>query len=271
MVKALQGLPGGRYLVQDVGGWERLQADPRSPLFHIENVQGYNPVQLRRYWVFVRKLSNAPLPYNLSLFHDPPEIASNLLDIKYIVSGDRWLSMPSHLVTRAGRLSLFEVLRPHGQASLLPNWRVVHSSEEALRVVTDPSFDPSEAVILEDDPDLSPVVDPNETRHAIGQSTLNHVRDGPQDATIKVTVAEPSVLLVRTPYDRNWNATIDGRGAPLIPADYLVQAIPVPSGSHTVHLAYRDRSVGAGLLGSLASLIALGAVALVMRFRTNRS
>jgi uncharacterized membrane protein YfhO len=58
------------------------------------------------------------------------------------------------------------------------------------------------------------------------------------------------MLLVRTAFDPNWRATVDGRPAPILPADSVVQAVQVPAGRHVVALAYDDPSVGHGLLGT---------------------
>jgi uncharacterized membrane protein YfhO len=51
-------------------------------------------------------------------------------------------------------------------------------------------------------------------------------------------------------FDRNWSATVDGRPAPVLLTDYLMQGVPVPAGTHTVDLTYRDRALGVGLLAS---------------------
>jgi uncharacterized membrane protein YfhO len=62
-----------------------------------------------------------------------------------------------------------------------------------------------------------------------------------------VTTGEDGVLLVRNPWDENWHATVDGRPVPLLHADYVMQAVAVPAGTHTVDLYYRDGAIGVGL------------------------
>jgi hypothetical protein len=43
---------------------------------------------------------------------------------------------------------------------------------------------------------------------------------------------------------------VDGRPAPVLAANYVIQAVPVPRGTHVVELAYDDPWIGYGLLGS---------------------
>ena len=78
----------------------------------------------------------------------------------------------------------------------------------------------------------------------------------------------PGVVVIRNAFDRNWRATVDGRPARVIPADYLMQGVPVPAGRHVVELTYRDSAVGEGLLVSgVAWALLLGAWAVVGRRR----
>ncbi|MDP8956258.1 MAG: YfhO family protein [Actinomycetota bacterium] len=267
---ALQALPAGRYMLQDVVGWQRLQADPRSPMFRIEHTQGYNPVQLRRYWAFVRKLSRVPLPYNLSLLHNPPDVALDLLQIRYVVSSRRPFA-PSRRIVPGDPASIYEISRLTGAASVIQSWTVVRSSDEALQAVTHPSFNASRRVVLEEDPGFSPPVSPaGASGEQRSRSMLTYAERAEQEVTVHVRAADPSILLVRTPYDRNWKATIDGRTARVIPADYLIQGIPLSAGSHVVRLTYEDRSVGAGLVGSIASVGALVLLAVAVRYRERR-
>ena len=75
-------------------------------------------------------------------------------------------------------------------------------------------------------------------------------------------------MLVRTPYDQNWHASVDGETAQVLAADYVVQGIPVPAGNHTILLSYVDPSVGYGLAGTAASIGVLIAAAVALGVRT---
>jgi len=85
-----------------------------------------------------------------------------------------------------------------------------------------------------------------------------------------VRTSTAGILLVRTPYDSNWRATIDGRDAAVFPADYVDQGVSVPGGRHLVVLRYDDPTIGYGLLGSSVSLLALLGGAAALSFRRRR-
>ncbi|HEX2089027.1 MAG TPA: YfhO family protein [Actinomycetota bacterium] len=258
LARALQTLPRGRYLLQNASGWERLQADPRSTLFRVEHVQGYNPVQLLRYWMFVRAMTTVPLRYNLSLFRDPPRAVFDLLQVRYVVAAPWVRPGASRVLEPRGDLSIYELSAVPARASLLTRWTVVPTPEEALRAIREPGFDPSTTAVLEEPPGLpggALTADPR--RRSGDRSSVQYATRGPHEAVIRVFAHQPSLLLVRTPYDQNWRATVDGRKTRILPANFLVQAIAMPAGRHTVRLVYNDSSIRAGLGVSLIAVISL--------------
>jgi len=73
--------------------------------------------------------------------------------------------------------------------------------------------------------------------------------------------------VIRNVFDPNWHATLDGQPVPLLRADYLLQGVMVPKGRHTIELSYDDPTIWAGVLGSLAALLALLTLAVVVPLR----
>ena len=67
---------------------------------------------------------------------------------------------------------------------------------------------------------------------AAGQSspgTARYVPGAPGSATVVVDVTDPALVLIRTPYAEGWQATVDGHGAAVVPADYVDQGVLVPA------------------------------------------
>jgi membrane protein YfhO len=118
-------------------------------------------------------------------------------------------------------------------------------------LVADPRFDPSVEVVLEGSPGHRPVSHSGEA----GMARFRWL--GTASARVDVDARSPAIVLVRNAYDPNWRATVDGRPAPVLAADYVLQGIPVAPGHHTILLTYRDPSIGAGLAGSALSLLVL--------------
>lgn len=251
----------GYLLHQKPDDWGLL-ANQRGMLFELEDVQGYSSVQLRRYWHFVRAVSPFAIEYNSAVFAAPPPVALDLLQIRWVVApagNPPFADAP--LVARDGRWALYQRGDAPPRASILSSWQVVPNAERALQAVVSPGFNPEGTVILERDPGLRPSPRP------AGTGTVAYRGLGPQAAEIVVDAPSPSVVLIRIPYDSGWHATVDGRPAQVLPADYVIQGIPVPAGHHVVRLGYDDPSIGYGLAGSAASLAGLLGVALFLHLR----
>ena len=64
---------------------------------------------------------------------------------------------------------------------------------------------------------------------------------------------------MRNNWDVGWSATVDGRPAPVLRADYFRQGVAVPAGHHEVRLVYRDPGIRLGLIVSGFAWLALAA------------
>jgi uncharacterized membrane protein YfhO len=68
------------------------------------------------------------------------------------------------------------------------------------------------------------------------------------------------VLVVSDAWYPGWSATVDGKPAPLLRADYALVGVALPAGRHVVELRFASRPTRAGLALSLLGVI--GALAL---------
>jgi hypothetical protein len=260
-VERALGGRAGRVLAQDLGGWRRLQADPRSMLFRYREVQGYNPVELLRYWTFVRALSPERLDHNLSIVHHPPEVLRDLLEVRYVIApSPPFAGLRGPLVTAPDR-SLFEASPAPPPASVVGAWRVVDGPQASLAAVRARGFDPEAEVVLERVPGIVGT-------GGIGPAGRASVTpEGTQASTIRVEADRPAVVLVRVPFAQGWRATLDGHPVRVLPADYVDQAIAVPSGHHVIRLAYDDPSIGVGLLVTVAGALAWAGLVILLGWR----
>jgi hypothetical protein len=245
---------------QSQNNWGLL-VNQRGMLFDLEDIQGYNSIQLKRYWRFVRAVSPIKIDYNAGVFAMPPPIALNLLQVRWVIGPPNEPLSDLTPVEGAGKWTLYERANAPPRASVLTSWRVVDDWDQALREVVAPGFDPDTSVVLERDPGFAP----QGSTGLAGTATYQTL--GTQAAQVVVEAPSAAVVLVRNPYDANWHATVDGHPSTVFPADYLVQGIPVPAGHHVIRLTYDDPSIGWGLVGSVLTLIALFGAAGVLRAR----
>ena len=73
----------------------------------------------------------------------------------------------------------------------------------------------------------------------------------------QVTAPSDGLLVVLEPFFPGWRATLDGRPAPLLRADFTFMAVPVKAGSHVLELVYFPDKLLPGLLAALLSLALL--------------
>jgi hypothetical protein len=263
---------GSEPVLGDVSGLE----SNHSLLFGTEAVDSFDPLQLLRFWVYVRAVQHRDIKYNRSQFVDLVPTAIDLLQVRWIATQADLPPLPGLVeAAREHGWTLYELTDAAPRASLVASWQVVPSSaavypNAGLSLVTAQGFDASREVFLEEDPGLgappsglSAPVDP-------AQATATYQSLGPQKDLLRTESSVPAIAVVRNVYDRNWHATVDGRPAPLLRADYLIQGIPVPAGSHVVVLTYDDPHVGYGLLGSALSIGALMGLMFALRRRRVR-
>ena len=262
----------------------------RPAVAGVEMGQGYNPVELRRYWSYHRSIVPGPIRfvpadppaslggigyklalsfpvirYNLSIFpvEAPPPTTLALLQAG-------WVALPPALeppegvseVARDARHVLYRADRVTPRAMFVAGWTRT-SEAAALERITAPDFDPEREVVLEREPGIP--------LDAVGPpSTVTYEQLRPDRVSIDVATDNAGIVVVHNAWDVNWSATVDGEPAEVMAANYFLQGIPVGPGRHEIELEYEDPTVVPGLVVSAASLALLLGSALVARLRQRR-
>jgi len=79
----------------------------------------------------------------------------------------------------------------------------------------------------------------------------------PSRVVLNVDAASDALLVLSDLYYAGWRAAVDGRPADILRANYLVRAVAVPAGRHTVSFVYEPASFKAGMAASLAGGLAI--------------
>jgi len=265
LVPGVRSRKRGALQLQHSGDWPLL-GNQRATLFHVEDGDGYNPAQLLRYWSFVRAVEPKHINYNAAFFIRPPTVARNLLQVAWAIAGspeqpaDRLRGFAVQAAVHEGRYELYRVPDAPPRASAYAAWTLSRSPELALQKVAAPGFPVNGSIVLERDPGFAS--GPREEAVPARYTWL-----GTQSARVDVNVRSPAVVLVRNAYEPGWHATVDGRPAPVLAADYVDQGVPVPAGRHAIVLVYDDATIGFGVLGSALGLAVLLGTAALLRFR----
>jgi hypothetical protein len=244
-----------------------LQAENRATLRdRLHGVQGYNAVQLASYVRYVEAMNGRGQDYHganvLPQGLDSPLF--DLLNVRHLIvpAGIGPGSPESLQMLKRERPTVYagnhvEVLE-NGDA--FPRAWIVHSAREArsdraLDLLASGAVDAREVALLETPPpDLEEPVEPSEDRAVI-------MEYGADEIELETSTGARGLLVLSEVYYPAWKAYVDGEPVPLHKADYLLRAVPVPAGDHTIELRYESRTLQLGIAISLAASLALAALA----------
>ena len=171
-----------------------------------------------------------------------------LLNVRFIVAAEPYLQVPPMLrVVHEGAAQVLEFGSALPRVTVLGQYRVVSPPEAILDSIAVGHIDSGTLTLLESDPGLT--LGPVEgARATIDSYRLNDVA---------VTVETPGPALVRLAdlWYPDWVATVDGRPAAILKADYLLRAVAVPAGHHRIEFHYRSKAVRNGLAVTILSLV----------------
>ena len=139
--------------------------------------------------------------------------------------------------------------------NLIYNFSVLKDRDSILSSLSNPVFDPAQSVILETSPNVIPEATAAEkSRVDVVDSSANHL-------TIEADLSSPAILLVTDLYASGWQAkALPGSvqsDYQVLPADYILKAIPLKAGRHQFRLFYQPQAFIIGAWVSGLSLLCL--------------
>ena len=222
--------------------------------FGIASVGGNHPAKLQ----LIQDFLDAGLGGNLDWM--------NLLNVRYLVMRDDYsTSDPAPPFLRAahkgpgGFVYLNTLALP--RATLVGGYAVVQPAKAILDSVRLRLRDPAAFTYLERDPRL--------TLGPVEGGRVHMISYRLNDVTVDVETPGPALLRLADLWYPGWTARVDGRSVPVLKADYLLRAVPVPAGRHRVEFRFESPAVMRGLLLSLLSLAVILA-GFVWSWRTGR-
>ncbi len=136
--------------------------------------------------------------------------------------------------------------------SLIDHWSIQSDSEAELKTITDKKFDPSQNVLLETSPNISPILGNQ-------KSQLRWFDHSTDEIEVQTQTIQPCVLLITDNYSPGWrveaSADSSQKSYQVLPGDYFLRAIPLESGYHHFILKYEPVSFEIGKWVSLLSCL----------------
>jgi hypothetical protein len=142
--------------------------------------------------------------------------------------------------------------------------------EEALRRIRGGgiAFDPRRTALLEDAPGELPQLPGGELASG---SDVRVVAYEPSRIVVETKAQTPTLLVLSEMFYPGWEATVDGRAEKIHLADFLLRAVPVPSGAHRIEMRYHATQARNGLIISGLTLLLLAGLAFGSRHRRRRA
>jgi len=223
-----------------------------------QSVGGYSPAKLQ---VIQEIVDNClyvkieePVPVNWNVV--------NLLNAKYIVTNQRLPETRLQQVAALSEQNLFAYKNPSvlSRAFFVGEYQVIADGKERLKYLNNPSFNPVQKAILEEN-----------LTESIGMpdsSKIQITRYTPEEITLE-TFTDRTALLVLSEiyYPRGWRAFLDNtQELKIYKTNHLLRSLVIPAGTHSVKLTFRPRSYYAGLQISMVSLIVIYLMLIILFF-----
>ncbi len=222
------------------------------------NSQGYRVLTLSRIDQVMRSVTMAAHPDSSRLV--------DLLNIRYMIWPAPIPSPAYALIESSDSLYYYENRGAMDRAFLSDSYRVCSSGIEYQDIMEDPGFNPLEAVLLDEEPELPSGWSARSGRSVEVDDHVEILSYEPEKIVIRVSSGGQKFLVLSEAYFPGWKATVNGEEAGIFRADYAFRAIPVDSGESLVELRYEPQSFligasissGAGIL--FFGLLAAGAL-----------
>lgn len=222
--------------------------------FELQDLWGASPLRPARYDEFLAP----PMPI---------ERTWELLNVKYVITWRQELFVPSDIIFQepaADGTTYVHRLKTVGPRAWLVNQAQTLDDSAILQTLADPNFDRRTIALLE------PGSNWTAGESAGGGQLAVHSSQFPAPGRIihQISADAPALLLLSEPHYPGWQATVDGQPAPVLRADYVLRAVPVPAGQHTVELTFRPASFTVGAVVSGLALLTLAGLLLVRNRRS---
>jgi len=156
-----------------------------------------------------------------------------------------------------GNLLVYENPRVLPRAFYVPRIEVLRDPDEVLGRLAFGVDDLRSTAFVE-----QPVSDFLGADGAAGPGDVTFVENAAERLELTVEAPQRGFLFVADEYADDWQATVDGRAAPIVRANYAFRLIEVPAGRSTVRFRYEPRPVRWGAWISLVTVVVLGAASL---------
>jgi len=220
----------------------------RSLRFHYYNINGCTPLILKEYFDFIYGMADVPKPeghrhsFTKELFYPEKVFSSKILGVKYAIA----------VTPSGGQLLTAKEVQPH--VILVRDVMYTSLIEEQLRILKQSNFNPRKIVLL-DESDKNYVLSNNVIAGSSDQDKVILTNYTPNRLELKSDSPSSTILLLSELYYPGWKAYVDGKDVPILRADYLLRAVKLNPGQHSITIVYRPMSLYIGSIITLFTIL----------------
>ena len=154
-------------------------------------------------------------------------------------------------IPHQGTVEMKAAGRPMARLQLIYRHRVIADRDSIFAAMKDPDFNPRAEVILEREPQPKPEPGAATGRVKVVGASTDHL-------DIEADLPAAAIMLITDTYSEHWKArALEGSSQQryqLLPANYVLRAIPLARGKHRLRVEYLPRAFVAGKWISLCSI-----------------
>jgi hypothetical protein len=264
------------YRVFPLSGHSFLCLPNSLTVYRIPEVTGYDNPLSQRYADFFREvIGDTEIGLNGVIQSTSPNRLRllGMLNVKYVI-GPSSLSFEDIAgleLVYDGEVKIYRNRHFLPRAFAVHGSKVLQGKEPILAELRDPRFDPREYVILQETPQTSEVLQGHPLD--LGGLTAGEVtilRSGVDEIELAAEMGDEGFVVLSNQYHPGWRVYVDGREERIYRANYILMAVPLAEGSHTVKFVYEPAVHQINLL--VRFVVPLGLVGLLLyRKRGNKS
>ena len=195
----------------------------------------------------------------------------DLLDVRYLILPPRGPNdsipgfkpvLSSVTISNGNQADLLERRDVQPYARVVPAAVKIDSSA-VVPTLFDPRMDVSRLVLFDEGQPVSQLPISSLPPPSPSQASVTAWEPGRMTVALDPAPPAPSYLLVAENWFPTWEATVDGRSAPVLRGDGSLMVVPVPAGARRVSLTFRSSVYTTGRDVSVASLAGLLVAVLV--------
>jgi hypothetical protein len=206
-----------------------------SMMDNMYDIWGDDPGILRRYAYFIAFTEDPGKPQD-----DFSHPFFSLLRLHYVIKKEngaaKLLTLNNHVFPRL---------------LLVHDFQIINDRESILKTLASPDFNPDKTVVLE--------TQPNPLPRASGNGVVKIINESTDYLTIEADIETPAILLITDSYHPNWRIkSLPGSSQAkydLLPADYVLRAVPLNKGKHLFRMEYLPKGFITGMWISIVSLV----------------